>query len=124
MRLLKTARILFFFAALLFVAKPFLGFNALFHISHPARTHSILVKIFSKRKPEDLEDANQKKAAISRQLTHPPLILSSTITCLLALLFTALFKRGKLITAGSLQSIQAALFPPQPSYLLTGKLII
>jgi hypothetical protein len=115
---------LFFLAVLLFVAKPFIGFAALSGNREQITVHSILVKCFAKRKPEDLRDVELKKAAVSAMLSNPPLKLLVSITFLLGLLFPLLFRRMSYITGSYLNHIRFGLIPAEHTYLLTGKLII
>jgi hypothetical protein len=117
-------KIFFAFAALLFIAKPFFGFeisNRHFkiHISH-----NILVKSFSKRKPESLEDADKNAKQIYQQLSNPLMILLSSMSLLLLSLLPSLFDRLRKITGRILSDIRLSLLPPENTYLLAGKLII
>jgi len=122
MNSLKTAKVFFCLAVLLFVAKPFIGFSIISFANIPVASNSLLIKSFSNRKPEDLKDAEAKKATIHRLLSNPPAILLLTIAALLGLLFTALFKKISISTR-FLNELQAGLIPIQPN-LLTGKLSI
>jgi len=117
-------KIFFAFAALLFIAKPFFGFEVSnnhfkFHISH-----NILVKSFSKRKPENLEDADKNAAQIHQQLSNPLMVLLSSMSLLLLSLLPVLFDPLRKITGRILSDIRLSLFPPENTYLLVGKLII
>ncbi|HTD41528.1 MAG TPA: hypothetical protein VK671_12955 [Mucilaginibacter sp.] len=118
-------KIFFAFAALLFIAKPFFGFGVTanqrfkIHISH-----NILVKSFSKRKPESLEDADKSARQIHRQLSNPLLVLISSMSVLLISLLPATFDYLRKITSRMLSDIRLSLLPPENTYLLTGKLII
>jgi hypothetical protein len=121
---LKTFRIFISLAALLFVAKPFIGFAAFNYSSHPRISYTILVKSFTKRKPESLQDGYAKAEAIHQSLTNPLLVLLSGILFLMALLFPFLIGPGIKLTNRILLAINATLLPPGPAYLLSGKLII
>ena len=123
MHRLKAFKVLFFLAATLFVAKPFLGFDTLVQSSYQLQDSNILVKAFSKRKPEDFEDALNQKAAIHYQLNNPVFILFCSIAGLLAIIFT-LFKQYTSITGKLIRDISTGLNPSDHTYLLTGKLII
>lgn len=117
-------KIFFAFAALLFIAKPFFGFEVSnrhfkIHISH-----NILVKSFSKRKPENLEDVDKSAKQIHQQLTNPLMVLLSSMSLLLLYLLPALSDRLRKITGRILSDIHLSLFPPENTYLLAGKLII
>ena len=121
---LKTFRLFISLAAILFVAKPFIGFAAFNSSSHPRIAHSILVKSFTKRKPESLQEGYAKSEAIHQSLTNPLLVLLSGIVFLLAMLFPFLLDKGIRLTNRILLAICAIILPPEPAYLLTGKLII
>ena len=117
-------KIFFAFAALLFIAKPFFGFEVTnrkfkIHISH-----NILVKSFSKRKPESLEDARKNAGQIYHQLANPLMVLLSSMAILLLTILPALFDPLRKITGRILSDLNLSLLPPENIYLLTGKLII
>jgi len=124
MRKLRVAQVLFSLAALLFVAKPFLGFVAFNQQTQPRISHTILVKSFTKRKPESLHDASARAEAIRQQLSNPPLILLCAITVLLAMLLPASIERFIKLTGRLIADIRTALLPPERAYLLAGKLTI
>lgn len=113
----------FTLAALLFVAKPFFGFEVINHHLRVVHQHSILAKSFTKRMPESLADADANAKQIHQLLADPFAILLPTISCLLFILFPAVFKNVK-ITGKVLSDIYYTLLSPQYSYLLAGKLII
>ena len=121
---LKAFQVFFSLAALLFVAKPFFGFGAFNQQSRLHISHTILVKSFTKRKPESLEDANANVESIHRLLTDPLAVLLSAISVLLLALFPKILDFTARITGKILSDIRFALLPPQPAYLLTGKLLI
>lgn len=115
----------FYLAALMFVAKPFIGFSiACIDSVSIIESHSLLAKSFTNRKPEDLEDSKAKAGAIRLQLTNPPLPLLLTITALFSLLFPLLFKRNERVGYSFLNNLQTSLVPAAQPYLLTGKLTI
>lgn len=115
---------IFFLAVLFFVAKPFIGFAAIAGNKESITVNSILVKAFSKRKPEDLRDAEIKKAALRTLLLEPPVKLLVSIAFLLGILFPFLFRSAALITGSYLKRIHYSLIPATQPYLLTGKLSI
>lgn len=119
----KTFYTLFYLAVLMFVAKPFIGFS-LTNVCIPIEAHSLLAKSFSKRKPEDLEDARAKASFIKQQITDPPFPLLLSVTALLAFLFPLVFKRDIFTGSSFINSIKTALIPAAQPYLLTGKLTI
>jgi len=117
-------KIFFAFAALLFIAKPFFGFEVVNHHFKIRISHNILVKSFSKRKPENLEDADKNASQIHQQLSNPLMVLLSSMSLLLLSLLPALFDPLRKITGRILSDIRLSLLPPENTYLLAGKLII
>lgn len=115
---------IFFLAVLLFIAKPFIGFASITGSQGHITAHSILVKAFSKRKPEDLRDAELKKTALRVMLINPPVKMLVSITLLLGILFPLLFQRLTFVTCSYLNRIRYSLIPAEQPYLLTGKLTI
>jgi len=117
-------KIFFAFAALLFIAKPFFGFEIPNHHLKIHISHNILVKSFSKRKPENLEDADKSARQIQQQLLNPMMVLLSSMSLLLFSLLPALLDSLQKITGKVLANIRLSLLPPENTYLLAGKLII
>src|ERR1700761_847312 len=125
MHRLTAFRLFFTLAALLFVAKPFFGYGVSSREFHPRQVHTILVKSFSKRKPESLEDANASAEQLHQLLTNPLAVILSSISLLLLALFPAIFKSDfNRITGKVVSDIRYALVPAERTYLLAGKLII
>jgi hypothetical protein len=124
MKGLSAFKIFFAFAALLFIAKPFFGFEISHHHFRIHISHNILVKSFSKRKPESLEDADKNAKQIQHQLSNPLMVLLSSMWLLLLSLLPALFDPLQRITGRILSDIRLSLLPPENTYLLAGKLII
>jgi hypothetical protein len=120
---LKTLYILFCLAVFMFIAKPFIGFSININ-NKQLDIHNILIKSFSNRKPEDLQDAKQKAALLRAQLTNPPMPLLLRIATLLAFVFPFLFKAYNNTKSSYLNSLQLSLIPTDQPYLLAGKLII
>lgn len=123
MRKLKSAKIFFSLAVLLFVAKPFLGFS-MFSRLHPPSEENIFVKAFTKRKLEDPENSNFTAKAIQKKLAEPIQQFVLRFTFLLSTLFPAIFASRADITTGFLKRLKLSLSPYRPTYLLNGKLII
>ena len=121
---LKAFRLFFAFAALLFAAKPFFGFGIYTSRFKPHISHNILVKSFTKRKPESLQEAEANQKRIHQQLTNPPAVLLSVISLLLLSLLPVLFTNLQKVTGKILSDIRLSLLPPGNTYLLSGKLII
>ena len=124
MQRLKSFRLLLMLAAMVFVAKPFMGFAVLHNVLRPRQVHTILVKSFSKRKPENLEDAKDHIESLHQLLSNPLSVLLSAISVLLLTLFPLVFLNGVKLTQNLLYRIRYALIPPEHTYLLTGKLTI
>lgn len=122
---LKVFKIVFVFASLLFIAKPFFGFgiSANQHIKINS-SHNILVKSFSKRRPESLEDADANARQIHHLLSNPLLVLVSSLSILLFSLFPAALSYCQKLTSRMLSDLLLSLLPPENTYLLVGKLII
>ena len=114
----KTAQLILCIAALLFVAKPFIGFGVYGHLKSQVKTN-ILVKIFSKRK---IEDVRSPMSAFKKALSEPPVNLFLRFAFLLSILFPLLFK-AKDATRNFLQQLHLQLLP-QPITLFTGELLI
>ena len=124
MHRLTVFRLFFTLAALLFVAKPFFGYEVSSREFRPRQVHTILVKSFSKRKPESLDDANASAEKLHQLLINPLAALLSSISFLLLALFPTVFKNGFHITGKVISDIHYALLPAEHTYLLAGKLII
>jgi len=121
---LKTLYTLFYLAVFMFIAKPFIGFSLGSFASQVIKSHSLLAKSFSKRKPEDLDDAKINAAVIKQKLTNPPETISLTIAAVLELLFPIEFERNSITGQSFLNTLKANLQPTEHPYLLTGKLTI
>ena len=113
---IQTAKIVFCIAALIFAAKPFIGFGVTGYLrSSPVKTN-ILVKIFSKRK---IEDVRSSMSDIQKLLSDPSANLFLRFAFLLAILFPLAFKANDEINNRFLTRLQ-----PQQLTLLTGQLLI
>jgi len=119
-----TFYIVYAFAALLFIAKPFLGFSAFNNKIKPRISHSILVKSFTKRKPEDLQDGYVKAQVLRQLISDPPLKLASVIMVLVAMLLPISIESIARLTDKVIADIGDSLSEPTPAWLLTGKLSI
>ena len=116
---LKVVKILFFVSALAFIARPFFGFILFDRQHHPAED-SILVKIFSKRKPELSEDGSVG-SAIEKQLADPGLDISPRFGSFLDILFPNF---PTVIKTSSVTMPAAAPPPACQTWLLCGKILI
>ena len=118
---LKLAQILFFLGALSFISRPFLGF-AIFDKQHHPVEDSILVKIFSKRKPELLEDSNSSFSAIEKKLAGGGLAISPGFNAFLCRLFPAAFAAPVNVSVRALRALQPP--PAGRGWLLYNKIVI
>lgn len=123
MSVVRTAKLYFFFAVLLFVAKPFLGFGMFTRVSPPV-SESIFIKSFTKRKQEYIEDSSFDISAIQDKLADPVRQLFLRFSYFLDILFPFAFGFLACPTNGFLERISLKLSLRRQTYLVTGKLII
>lgn len=123
MQKLKYFRLLFSLAALLFVAKPFIGFAINLQINKVG-IHTILTKSFIKRKPESIEEADENIKAIHHLLTEPKLCLLSTFSIMSKFPVSIPEKQNRVVINCCLYECSNRLVPPEKTYLLIGKLLI
>jgi hypothetical protein len=123
MQKLTSAKIFFCLAALLFVAKPFLGFT-MFSRVHPPAVENIFVKAFTKRKLEDQEANKLNQEAIQKKLAEVAQQFVLRFSFLLSILLPVIFLMGITINNCFLRKLKLSLAPAQPSWLFNGKLII
>ena len=124
MQKLKVFQVIFTLAAIVFLAKPFLGFEAFQKITKPRIAHTVLVKSFTKRKPESLHDAYANAIRTRQNISNPPLELLASFLLFLTAVFTLISGNTLKLTASVISAFRCLLFPPEPAYLLSGKLII
>jgi hypothetical protein len=122
MRALKVHYFLFF-AVFMLAAKPFVGFNAA-KLFSSGKVPGIIVKAFTKRKQEYVDDSAFDILAVQKRLADPYLALTVLFSFLLNTLFPLIFRKYKRVTTAFLSDIHLSLFPPRDRYLLSGKLII
>jgi hypothetical protein len=123
MKKLQSAKIYLFLAALLFVAKPFLGFEMFSKLRPPAE-ESIFIKTFSKRRPEYSEDNSINLFEVQKKAIDLLPLFFSGISFLLSILFPLVITAGIKISKGYLCNIQLSVFNPTDSWLLNGYLLI
>lgn len=123
MKKLQTAKIYLFVAALLFVAKPFLGFG-MFSKLHPPAQENIFIKAFSKSAPEYSEDNSFNLFEVQKKAISPLPMGFYGISFLLSILFPVLFAAGNKINQHYLRQIQLCVFQPGDAWLLNGHLLI
>ena len=123
MNRIRPAKLFFFIAVLLFVAKPFLGFS-MFSSSNPPSVENIFVKSFTKRKIEFSEDSSFNMIAVQKRLAEPVTQFLLRFSFLIGMLFPAFFAKRINITNRFLNDLQLSLSSVKNTYLLNGKLII
>ncbi|WP_158827433.1 hypothetical protein [Mucilaginibacter lacusdianchii] len=123
MHYLKAIKLILAIAALLFIAKPFIGFNTLNGLQHVHNRRLVLVKAFTKRKPEFLEDSEKEKASFQYRISNPPQKNTISIALLLSLLFPFAFL-FKQIQKSPVCIILTDAEYGSKTYLFTGKLTI
>ena len=124
MQKVKIFKVIFTFAAILFLAKPFLGFKAFGQITKPHISHSVLVKSFTKRKPENLQEAHASAQQLHQRIANPPLMLLAGLILPLSLLLSFLLDEGVKLTESTISILRYSTISPQPAYLRSGKLTI
>lgn len=122
---MRTPRVHFFLflAVIMLAAKPFVGFSAV-KLLATRKTTSIVVKAFTKRKQEYVEDSAFDVSTIQKRLANPLLPITVLFSFLLNSLFPSIFQKAGAVTSGILSGIHLSLFPPPHRYLLSGKLVI
>ncbi|MNK28854.1 hypothetical protein D3C87_472390 [compost metagenome] len=116
--MLRILKILFYFSAILFIGKPFLGFSLLDRNQEQEVTNLLVGKLFSKRKHDYIEEDLSESAALYQRLSRPPVEPILTFLGYLALLFSALVVKVRLTTA-MLLGIQVRLPGRGDTYLHT-----
>lgn len=124
MQKVKIFKVIFTLAAILFLAKPFLGFEAFGQVTKPRISHTVLVKSFTKRKPENLQDAYANAQKLQQRIANPPLMLLAGLILPLSLLLSSLLDEGIKLTASTISTLRYSVISPQPAYLRSGKLTI
>lgn len=122
MQLFKSAIIFTCFAALMLVAKPFVGFKALENLSqvkHPG----ICVKAFTKRKQEYIESGNFDASLAQKKLAEPLNLVLLHFAFLLSIILPIAFA-AKNLSSSYLRRLQLSFSTAPPSYILTSALII
>ncbi|WP_345955743.1 hypothetical protein [Mucilaginibacter sp. PAMB04168] len=123
MHQLKTYKLILSVAAMLFLAKPFLGFSVYEQLQDKAQENTLLVKVFAKRKPEFMEEAIARSAVFQAMLKEKADIFILTIGALLLSIFPLFNIFDNIFGRRRNREIQdiAAI---DPIYLLTCRLTI
>ncbi len=122
MQLIKTVLLLFGFAVLMFVAKPFIGFRLFKQINH-IKHITIGVKAFTKRKQEYVEESSLDIQTVLKKLKKPLDFIVLSFSVLLGIVMP-LCCRAQQLSNRILQELRCSLSPTRPAYLVNGTLII
>ncbi|MBS7565367.1 hypothetical protein KHS38_13225 [Mucilaginibacter sp. Bleaf8] len=87
MKRMQTYKLILCIAAMIFIAKPFLGFNLYEQLQNNSQENSLIVKIFTQRKPEFLEEAITQNIAFQALIKEKGHQFILTINALLIALF-------------------------------------
>ncbi|WP_460680151.1 hypothetical protein [Mucilaginibacter koreensis] len=120
---MKTYKLLLAIAAILFIAKPFVGFSVYDRLGDGAQENSLMAKVFAKRKPEFLEEATAKSISIRAQLRDKAKQFTFSFQALLIYLFPLLFVLNGNRFRRHYQQWQTCVHT-RPLYLLTRQLTI
>ncbi len=88
MNQLQTYKLILAIAAILFIAKPFVGFGVYSALHESPHETNLLVKVFAKRKPEFMEEVTAKSVVFQTLLRDKANEFAFTINALLACLFS------------------------------------
>jgi hypothetical protein len=121
---LQTYKLILAIAAILFIAKPFVGFGVYSALHENPHETNLLVKVFAKRKPEFMEEVVAKSVVFQTLLRDKAREFAFTINALLACIYS-LFAILSISTVNRfLQSQQYSRAPAEPIYQLTRQLTI
>lgn len=90
MQSLRMYKLILCIAALLFIAKPFLGFSLYNQLQDSGQENSVIVKAFAKRKPEFMEESIGKSMVFQALLKDKADQFVLTINALLSTFISAL----------------------------------
>ncbi|HZY38874.1 MAG TPA: hypothetical protein VFE53_19575 [Mucilaginibacter sp.] len=119
---LKVAKWLLAIAVLFFVAKPFVGFSL--DRSNSIAPASILIKSFTKRKHEYVENSTFDAKTIQRQLANPVIMSLISFSCFLSIIFPLVVQTAFDVSDRFIRHIKFSLFPSSDTWLRDGQLII
>lgn len=122
MHKVPTYKFILSIAALLFLAKPFLGFSIYERLQDKAQENTLLVKVFAKRKPEFMEEATTRSIAFQMLLKKKASEFIFTFAAVLLSLFPLLTEHA--ITGRYFGRKKEDNSSIDPIYLLTGRLTI
>lgn len=123
MHLFKSAIIFFCLAAMMLVAKPFVGFKA-YSALHRLTRSNICVKAFTKRKQEYVEDSGFDVQRIIKKLADPVDQFLLTFSFLLSIVLPALVELTGNVTTSALRKLRIGLSVCSDSYLRNSSLLI
>jgi len=123
MQRMQVYKLILCIAAMIFIAKPFMGYGLYEQLQNNSQENSMIVKIFAKRKPEFLEEAITSAVAFQALIKEKSQQFMLTISALLLSVFPIF------ICLSSFRRRNVSLGPPllnsiDPIYLLTCRLTI
>jgi hypothetical protein len=119
---LKVAKWLLAIAVIFFVAKPFVGFSL--DRSSPITQASILIKSFTKRKHEYVENSSFDAKTIQRQLANPVVSSFLLFSFFLSVIFPLIFSAAGALAGQFTRKINQLMPHPSDAWLLDCQLII
>lgn len=123
MNQLNSIKLILFLAAIIFIAKPFMGFSVYEQLRDKDETN-LLVKIFAKRKPEFLDEAAARSIILRQLLRCNARAFDLTTNAFLLTLLSFLTRQSKLALNLSNSFSKAFLRHATPIYLLNRNLTI
>jgi len=121
---LQTYKLILAIAAILFIAKPFVGFGVYSALHESPHETNVLVKVFTKRKPEFMEEVTAKSVVFQTLLRNKAEEFTFTINALLASLYSLFLVLTFNAVNRFLRHQQYTRASAAPVYLLTRQLTI
>ena len=111
-----------FIAVVMFTAKPFIGFSVCSHLQ-TIRNENIIVKAFTRRKQEYVQNGEFDVVAVQLRLKTPPQLVSVLYIDILNILYPVIFAVGKFCSKNFLAALDWISLRSKQHFLL-GKLTI
>ncbi len=124
MNQLQTYKLILAIAAILFIAKPFVGFGVYSALHESPHETNVLAKVFTKRKPEFMEEVTAKSVVFQTLLRDKADAFIFTINALLACFYSLLSVLTFNAVNRFLRYQQHTCASAAPIYLLTRHLTI
>lgn len=124
MNQLQTFKLILAIAAILFIAKPFVGFGVYSTLHESPHETNVLVKVFAKRKPEFMEEVTAKSVTFQTLLRNKAEEFTFTINALFACFYSLFSILSINVVSRFLRHQQHTRTSITPIYLLTKRLTI